>query len=276
MGSAVFGFLVAFGVVFGAIIHVLGGTRTLSTEGLMFIDWGGAVIVFGGTLAAAFITFSAREVFSIGRICIAVLRKNVDDAPELVRRFIVLVRETRGDPRAIEQVLGSVDDPFLRDALQLMVDRHDVVKIDQILRERIRAQQERDESTANILRTLAKYPPALGIVGTVVGLIALLTKLGNGLEAENLGPAMAVGLVATLYGLALTNFVLTPMSENLALKSVKETTKRQIVLTGIVALKNGESALFIQEALNSYLAPSKRVDVLGVGGQSNGRGGRAA
>lgn len=274
MGSAVFGFLIAIIVIMGSVIHVLGGTSTLTTQGLIFIDWGGALIVGGGTIAAAFITFSAREVFSIGRICVAVLRKNVDDAPALTKQVILIARETRGDPKAVEGVLSRVSEPFLRDALQLLVDRHDAYKIEQILKERIRAQQERDESTAGILRTLAKYPPALGIVGTVVGLIALLTKLGNGFEAENLGPAMAVGLVATFYGLALTNFVFTPMGENLSLKSVKDIRKRQIVLAGVMAMKNGESVLFVQESLNSYLAVSDRVDVLGVSGQQ-GKG-RAA
>lgn len=272
MGSALLGVLLGMVLLVASILH-------MTTKRAIFWDVAGIMIVFGGTLSAALITFSLKEVISIGKICWIVLLKNVDNAPALVTEIITLARETRGDVRALQGSLDKLSDPFLKDGVQLIIDRHDLYKIETILRDRIRVQQERDESTANILRTLAKYPPALGIVGTVIGLIALLQELGGSVSAENLGPAMAVGLVATLYGLVLTNFILTPMGENMALKSYKEIRKRQIILTAILALKSGESALYIQEALNSFLPPAQRVDVLGVsgGGQGSAQGqGRAS
>lgn len=270
MGSAIFGILIALAIVIGSIIET-------TEKKSIFLDPVGILIVVGGTISAAIITFPFKDVLSILKISWAVFTKDVNDAPQLVQSIIELARDTRGDVRALQSSLDSIKDPFLKDAVGLIVDRHEVDKIEMILRDRIRAHQERNESNANMLRTLAKYPPALGIVGTVLGLIAMLQGLGGKLSQGNLGPAMAVGLVATFYGLILTNFVLTPMSENLALKSYKDIHKRMIVLQGVLLIKNAESPLVIQEALNSHLTVSNRVDVLGVnGGKSPEAGGRAA
>lgn len=269
MFSTLLALTIAAGIVVGSVVHV-------NSQYGIFLDLVGLLLVLGGTITVAFITFSVKDVFNLISISISVMRQRIDDAPELAREIITLARDTRGETTALQEQLRKIRDPFLRDGIGLIIDRHESADIESILRDRIRIKQESDESSANMLRTLAKYPPSFGIVGTVLGLISVMQQLGGNLSAaQKIGPAMAVGLVATFYGLVLTNFVLQPISENLAVKSYKDVRKRQMALLGIMLIKSQRPALVVQEAVNSLLAVSKRVDVLGNSATSNQRG-RAA
>lgn len=257
MFGTLFALLVAAGIVVGSVFHV-------NTQYAIFLDIVGILLVVGGTITVAFITFNAKDVFSLVSISIAVMRQNMDDAPKLAEEIITLARDTKGDLAALQAKATSIRDPFFRDGINLIIDRLDAADIESILRDRIRIKQESDESSANMLKTLAKYPPSFGIVGTVLGLISIMQQLGGNLSAaQKIGPAMAIGLVATFYGLVLTNFVLQPLSENLAVKSYKDVRKRQMALLGVMLIKAGRPALVVQESVNSLLAVSKRVDVLG-------------
>lgn len=242
----------------------------------IFMDPVGLALVFGGTLGVAFVTFGPKRVFRLIRTSIAVARQVTDDAPVVAREVVDLAKRTRGDAQSLQALLNNIKFPFLRDGVTLICDKVEYHKIESILSDRIRVKHESDESTANMLRTLAKYPPSFGIIGTVLGLIAMMMQLGTDGGAEKLGPSMAVGLVATLYGLVLTNFVLQPLSENLALKSTEDTLKRQIALLGVLLLQTGERAAVVQEAVNSMLPVSQRIDELGIGGGGRSQGGRAA
>lgn len=251
--------------VFGALLMVGWSAAHVNSSYQIFWDPVGILLVVGGTVFVSLITFGPKEVFILIRTSFKVMGQNGDDAPLVATEIIALARDTRGNVNDLQQRLESIKFPFLRDGIILVCERLDERKIEQILRDRIKVKQEMDESTANMLRTLAKYPPSFGIIGTVLGLIALMMQLGTDGGAARLGPAMAVGLVATLYGLVLTNFVLQPVAENLQLKSYKDIRKRQIAMVGVMLIKNGETSVVIQEAINSMLPVAKRVDVLGLG-----------
>ena len=268
MGSAWVGVIFALLILVGSIFETLGGF------GFFIKDIAGIMIVIGGTLAVALTTFSFKDVLSLGGIFVLVFRKHTDDSKMLVLEIVELARETRGEPRAIQEAMSNVKYSFLREGLALLVERFESSRIEGIMKDRIRAAQDHHDHKSNMLKTLGKYPPALGIVGTVLGIIALLQKL-DPKNKGNIGPAMAVGLVATFYGLVLTNFVLVPMGENLAIKAQIEIRKMQIAMVGVLLLRNGESAVFVQEVLNSYLPPNGRVDVFSVGSGAEA-GGNAA
>lgn len=263
MMSTLLSLVVSLAMVIYAAAHVN------SSYGI-FWDPVGILIVMGGTLGVASITFGPRQVFILVRTAFAVLKQKSDDAPEVAKEVVRLARDTRGEPAELRDKVAAIQFPFLRDGIGLIVDKADYQEIESILKDRIRVKQESDESTANMLRTLAKYPPSFGIIGTVLGLIALMLQLGTEGGAERMGPAMAVGLVATLYGLVLTNFILQPLSENLALKSIQDIRKRQIALLGVLLLKAQKRAPIVQEAVNSLLPVSKRIDELGLNARQSG------
>lgn len=259
MLTTIFGLFLGFLIVSGSVIQV-------STSYRIFFEPVGILLVLGGTLTVALITFPFKDVIRLVQVSWAVIKQRMDTAPNLAREIITLARETRGEIPALQSKVTQIRDPFLKDAVNLIIDRLEISDIESILRDRIRVKQETDASTANMLRSLAKYPPSFGIVGTVLGLIAVMQQLGTDANAaDKLGPAMAVGLVATFYGLVLTNFVLQPLSENLAVRSFWDVRKRQMTMLGVLLLKERKPSLVVQEAMNSFLPISQRVDVLGTG-----------
>jgi chemotaxis protein MotA len=251
-----------------SIVLVVGSAAHVNDQYGIFWDPVGIALVLGGTIVVAFVTFPAKEVMGLLKSSAAIMRMPVDHGRELAVEIISLARDTRGEPAELQGAMARVRNPFLMDGVSLLVDRLEPSRIESILKDRIKIKQESDETSANMWRTLAKYPPSLGIIGTVLGLIALMLQLGSANGAEKMGPAMAIGLVATLYGLVLTNFFLQPIGDNIALRSYREIRRRQMVLLGIVLLAQGEKAVVVQEAVNSLLPVAERVDVLGIGGGS--------
>lgn len=249
------------------MLLVAGAAAHVNKVYSIFLDPVGLALVLGGTLGVALLTFGPREALHLSRTTFRVLRQKLEEPSQLAREIIILARDTRCEVIELQNKLPQIKNPFLRDGIALVCDRIEEQKIEQILRDRIKVKQESDDSTANMLRTLAKYPPSFGIIGTVLGLIALMMQLGTAGGTEKMGPAMAVGLVATLYGLVLTNFVLQPMSENLSLRSHKDIRKRQMAMVGVLLIKQNERPVVIQEAINSLLPVAQRVDELGLGDQ---------
>jgi chemotaxis protein MotA len=257
MPSYAVGFLISMMVVL-APIFVMANNRAiyLSLEAL--------VIVIGGTLGIALSSFPFTKLTHTIKSAVIILRREVDDGPVIVREIIELAQKTKGERIALQRELESIKYPFLKDGIQLIVDRIEH-KLEDILVDRIRTRQENGQSIVNIVRTLGKFPPALGLLATVLSLVTLLEGLGGSKTGmSSLGPSMAVGLVGTLYGIVLANLVFSPIAENLAIKSSLDTRNRQLTMVGILLLKAQESPLVVQESLNAMLEIRQRVDVLGL------------
>ena len=105
---------------------------------------------------------------------------------------------------------------------------------------------------------LGKFPPAFGLVGTSLGMIALLQGLGEADAFERLGPSMSIALVATFYGLILSNVFIIPMGEHLSTLSDDDLIMRRIVVDGVMLIKEQKHPLLVQEFLKSYLSPGER------------------
>jgi chemotaxis protein MotA len=112
---------------------------------------------------------------------------------------------------------------------------------------------------ANMFKAIGKYPPAFGLLATTLGMIALLQQIGKPGAEKLIGPAMSIGLVGTLYGIALANLVFLPIAEALAEKTEEEIALRKMIIEGAVLLKQRVNPVYMRESLNSYLLPRDRV-----------------
>jgi chemotaxis protein MotA len=257
MASYAVGFLISMLVVL-APIFVMANNRAI------YFSLEAIVIVIGGTAGIALSAFPFKRIKHTITSTISILRRDIDEGPVIVREIIEIAQRTKGERLALQRELETIRYPFLRDGVQLIVDRIEH-KLEDILVDRIRTRQENGQSIVNIVRTLGKFPPALGLLATVLSLVTLLEGLGNSKAGmASLGPSMAVGLVGTLYGIVLANLVFSPIAENLAIKSSMDTRNRQITMVGLLLLKAQESPLVVQESLNAMLEISQRVDVLGL------------
>jgi chemotaxis protein MotA len=109
---------------------------------------------------------------------------------------------------------------------------------------------------------MAKYPPAFGMIGTVVGLIALMASIGGNIDMSSIGTYMAVALTTTLYGLALSNFIFKPIADNMEMGSSRSLRARQMILESMILVKHRASLLVIQDTLNSFLPITENIDIM--------------
>jgi chemotaxis protein MotA len=252
--SSVLGTLAGVAMVVIAIM-------TSSKSAMVFLDPHGILIVIGGTTAAGLMCFPPRFYARVFKVIMNKFLGNYSTRYEIVINEIVdLARGGRDNPAYFKQKTPTLKTPFLIDALELLAQGGiSEEALDTILLKRAATHSKRYEHDVGVFRTLAKFPPAFGLMGTTLGMISLLQQLGGKDAQKMLGPAMAVGLVATFYGLTLANLVLIPVSENLAMINREDETVRAIVIDGLRLIRKKEHPKVIEAHLKSYLLPHERV-----------------
>lgn len=260
MSSTVIGFILAwFFAIFAIRKHV--------TNWKVFTDdIPGVLLIVGSTIAIAYIGNTAEESKRIWGAVFQAFKRRQDKKQDIVTEIVTVAKVTNGEVRLLEQQMSSIQNPFFKEGVGLILDRFKPDQIESIMTDRIESHRQWLAKKTVGLKGLAKYPPAFGIVACVISLIAVMQKLGGDLKPGELGPAMAVGLVGTLIGLLTANFIIMPLGENAEARDKAELREREVILEGVLLLANKEAPLFVQEKLNSYLKEEQRVDVLGVNG----------
>jgi len=251
-----------------ALLVFIIGLSLASTDLRMFVDFPSMFIVFGGTLAATAICFQLDRIIILLQVFFrrVIMGKKPDYKGVIVE--IMELAEHYRKTNNLESRLSSVKDPFFHEALTLIND--DIMEKDElleVLNERINNMYFIYMEEANRIKTIGKFPPAFGMMGTTIGMIVLLSNLGGKDAMKMIGPAMAVCLITTMYGVALANLVVIPVSENLIDSSKEVFLKNKIIVEGIRLLIEKENPIVVVEKLNSYLMPSQRLDWKKVSGK---------
>ncbi len=259
--SHLFGFILA-------VILLRVGMVVLGMETSAYFDSVAFLIVFGGTFCAAIITYPISDLVKMLQAFVRIAKKNPEEREVTVQQIIKLAQDAQKSKKALMDAAETPTlNPFLKDGIELMLSGFTREDIESIMTERIFRDREREESYGNLLKTISKYPPAFGLVGTVLGLVHVMRGVSGGADAATVGLQMALALVATFYGLIFTNFVLVPASENLINKSTMNLTHRELILEGLLLIFESRSPMVVQEVLNSYLPPLKRKDYIGISGK---------
>lgn len=246
--------------VVAALIVLIISVMTSSKSAMVFLDPHGILIVIGGTAAAGIMCFPLKSYLRVGRVIKNKFLGNYATRHEVVITEIVdLARGFRTNNDYLKQKVKTLKTPFLADAIDLLTQGGITDdELDEILIKRAATHTRRYEYDAGIFRTLAKFPPAFGLMGTTLGMIALLQNLGGKDAQQMLGPAMAIGLVATFYGLTLSNLIFIPIAENLTMLNREDETLRSIVIEGIMHIRLKVHPRVVEEHLKSYLLPDER------------------
>ena len=233
---------------------------TSSKNSIVFLDPHGILIVLGGTAAAGLMCFPFKSYVNVAKILKSKFLGSYATRHETVINEIVdLARGFRDNPNYLVQQEKLIKTHFLKDGLQLInLGGISEETLDEILYKRSATHFRRYEYDAGVFRTLAKFPPAFGLMGTTLGMISLLQQLGGADAQKMLGPAMAIGLVATFYGLTLANLIFIPISENLTMLNREDETVRTIVIDGLRLVRKKEHPRIVEENLKSYLLPAER------------------
>ena len=242
--ASLIGFLGAMGMIAGAMI---------SAGGLgMYIDVPSMLIVFGGTFFAVMYT-APLPVFlgSFGAMGKA-FKPPIKKMDELITRIVELAGIARKDGMmALEG--QDVPDKFFSKGLQMLVDGADEAKLTTQLNQEIKAMKARHESNQNVVKAWIDIAPAMGMIGTLVGLVLML---GNMAAPKAIGPAMAVALLTTLYGAFIANVLFLPMITSLEGYTAYEVTYREMVVMGLRNIARGESPRNIQDQMVANLPPA--------------------
>lgn len=245
--------LTLVGLVAGVVIVVLAMLANASL--LTFLNLPGLAIVLGGTFAVTLIKFRLSSVVGAFRLAFAAaFTDRVPSPAALVREVGALAMVVRK-----EGILGlenhQTDNVFLRKAINLCVDGHPPELVEEALAQETRQTAERYEVAERVFRGIGESAPAIGMLGTLVGLVQMLNTLD---DPSSIGPAMAIALLTTLYGAFLAQLIALPLADKLQLKAEDEGRNHLLIITSIRNIMRGENPRVMTELLSSFVTPDQR------------------
>lgn len=248
--ATVVGLLSGFGLIGTAI--VLGGSWT------SFVNVPSILIVVGGTLAVTTMCFSLGEMLRTVRVMMKTVFYTSRDPSEAAVQVLQIAEVARRKGvLALQGVMDSLTgEPFLHKGMAMVVDGTPGEEVEAIMRRDMVAMVQRHAKSASVLRKMAEYSPAMGLIGTLIGLVQML---GNLSDPGSIGPAMAVALLTTFYGAVLANLVFSPMASKLERNSQEEALVNNVYTMGAASIGRQENPRRLEMLLNSILPPSKRV-----------------
>jgi chemotaxis protein MotA len=246
--------------LFGALGVILWGIL-LGSSLTVFIDIPSVLIVVVGSLFASSTAFRLKDIGKLPSITKNAFLFKSKPIQEIARDLIEMsIRARKEGLLALESVIEGSKDPFMAKGIQLVVDGHEVENVDRILSSEIDAVNARHRLGADMYVTFATFAPALGMIGTLIGLVQMLQNMS---DPSAIGPAMAVALITTFYGAILANVVFMPMASKLTLRAKEESAIREMILSGILAISNGDNPRIVEQKLNAYLEPRQQIDIFG-------------
>ena len=229
----------------GAILLIASAIILGASPGV-FINPPSLLIVIGGTLLVVLSKFSFAQFFGAFKAA--------------VRAFKFKLPETQASiEERKEGVLGleerEVSSPFLAQGIQMLVDGQDGETIKQLLGKERLLTLDHNRSGAKVFTAMADVAPAMGMIGTLIGLVQMLSNME---DPKSIGPAMAVALLTTLYGALVATMIATPIADKLSLRMTEEARQQSLYIDALVAIQEGTNPRIIEQMLSSYLPPKAR------------------
>jgi chemotaxis protein MotA len=233
-----------------------------------------AVIVFGGTIGATLTAAPLSVVMNVPKLIMISFRGVAAHGPHLVTRFVELAEKARREGLlALEADANLLENPYMRKGMMLVVDGTDPELVRAIMESEIDAMAERHEAGIQTMEAMGGFAPTMGVLGTVMGLVLVLSNLA---EPEELGHKIAVAFIATLYGVGIANLMLLPMAAKLKAISKEEQHERYLIMQGVLSVQAGDNPRIVREKLESFLPPKSRHHDGGEEGGGQTGGGRQA
>ncbi len=249
--ATILGIVISFALMIWAIL--MGGPLSI------FIDVPSIAIVFGGTAGVILINFPLADVIgTIGIFKKTVLIKEADTNKLIAQMMEFANKARKGGILSLQDSIDSTEDKFMVKALQMAVDGQEPTDLKNMLLVEIDNIAARHSNGAQILDTMGAIAPAMGMVGTLIGLVQMLQNMS---DPAAIGPAMAVALLTTFYGAVLANILFIPMAGKLKTRSKTEVLQKTVITEGMESILAGENPRIMEQKLHAYIAPKKRESV---------------
>lgn len=244
--ATLLGILAGFSLVIGAIL--------LGEAVAVFLNIKGLMIVLGGTLSVICINYPIHEVYQSIVAAIKIFTSRKSKANEVVNTMVQIADISRRDGLlALEKI--DTDNAILKKACQLIADNAEPEMIQDSLRIEISAMKQRHNISQEVFRKMAAYSPSFGLIGTLIGLVQMLTNLD---DPSKVGPGMAVALLTTFYGALLSSLIFQPVAGKLKSRTQEEALHLEIIFEGAKCILENNNPRFVYEKLSSFVPPKER------------------
>ena len=247
--ATIIGLVLAWGAFLGSVVMEGGHLGSL-------VNPSAALLVFGGTLGATMISVPLSSVTGLPLIAKHAFFGKHGNPVEIIKTLVGFAEKARREGLlALEEEAKGVSEPFLQKGIQLAIDGTDPELVREILETEMHHIAVRHHEGANFFAQMGGFAPTLGVIGTVSGLVHMLSNLS---DPGSMGPAIAAAFIATLYGVCSANLIFLPMGNKLKHASTSELMVMEIMTEGILAIQAGDNPRIVEEKLKSFLAPKTR------------------
>jgi len=244
-----------FGLVVGwtlTILAVVVGGNALAA----YIDVPSIILVVFGGFCAVITSFPLSALKGMPKVVLKTLFAKPQDPGALIKKLVSYAEIARRDGiLSLESMTSEMGDPFIVRAIGMAVDGTDPELIESILESEVDNESARHLQGKALLDAYGKYAPAFGMIGTLLGLVAMLQNMD---DPSKIGPGMAVALLTTLYGALISNLVCIPMADKLAVRAGEETFIKQIIIRGVMSIQQGDNPRIVEQKLLTFIPPSSR------------------
>jgi len=248
--STVVGLVLAL-VAMSIAVFIGGGGNVMA-----LVDVVSIFVVIFGTFGAVLISFPMARITGLMNVVKKSFYNEARDPAETIAELVRYAEVARREGiLSLENLMGEMKDPFIVRGVKMAVDGTDPELIRQILDTELDALSERHQNNKSVLEGIAKYAPAFGMIGTLLGLIFMLRSMD---DPSKIGPGMAVALITTLYGAMIANMFASPIADKLAAKDAEELLIKSIIVTGVMSIQSGDNPRVVESKLLTFLPPARR------------------
>ena len=243
------------GLVLGAICIMM----ALILKGAsvaMLLNGEVAVIIFGGMIAAVLSSYTMADIKRLPKVMKVLMSNEEPDLNGTIEKMVELSNIARREGLlALEAPVNELDDPFMKQGLELVVDGAEAEQIRDLMESEVDSMETRHHRMSGLFKTAGATSPTLGVMGAAIGLIG---ALGNLSDINKLGPMIASAFVATIFGIFMGYLVMIPFATRLEAKNEEEVLLKTLIIEGVMDIQAGHSAKVIEQKLYAQIPPEKR------------------
>ena len=247
--GSVIGLVLILGLLFGSMAMGVGIGA--------YIDIPSVLIVIGGSIGALLVAFKMEQMKNFVKIFMIAIKPPQENVPELIKKLVDYSTQARRDGiLSLEAAANNEENEFLKKGLSMAVDGNEPDTIRELLEIEMEQTSERHKGNAAIFSQWAGLAGAMGMIGTLIGLVAMLLNMS---DPSAIGPSMAVALLTTMYGAMIGNIFGNPIANILNIRDADEMLVKTIILEGIMSIQAGDNPRTLEAKLLSFLPPNERV-----------------
>lgn len=224
-------------------------------SGHMFVNPPSFMIVIGGSVLVVMMKFGLAQILGAAKVAVKAFSFKLDRPEELIEQVVELADIARkGGLLSLEG--KEVSNDFLQKGIQLLVDGYEADVVRAMLTNDMKQAVDRHDWGQKIFVAIGDVGPAMGMIGTLIGLVAMLANMD---DPKSIGPAMAVALLTTLYGAMLATMFALPIADKLKLRMVEEERVKMLIIDALLSIQAGQNPRVIDTLLKTYLPENLRV-----------------